>query len=346
MNPLHICYANDAHLRAEQFAGTTSAFVLGRSNCVADEWLRCRDRGSEIYRYLLLPGRPNVRVSAVDEEIYMNNSASVPLWPYKDLAGKQRSHYTNSLMTDIRPGSPFVTYFLDYFAKQLRLRRYSGYFLDTFGSRLWTSAKWDEWPLAERQEWTAGMVDFAKQLDVVRRAEDPSAIIVCNNNFETAPIAEQYIDGVCSENHGITNVLMQKTLGKPYGNLGHRRSFKITRTTEEAAAWAAVPGVTHVCCSAANVEAGDAAYSYPSKPVVGYSAIGVPALEALLTATRAELAILSQERDTAIGQRDVALDQLTTAKDELESALSQIYTVVRERDAADARLLQIHELSA
>jgi Predicted extracellular endo alpha-1,4 polygalactosaminidase or related polysaccharide hydrolase len=333
MNPLHICYKNDAHLRAEQYAGTTSAFVLGRFNCTMDEWQRCRDRGSEVYRYMLYPGRPDNRISTADEEIYMGDSSKVPLWPYLDANGNRRSHYAGSKMTDIRVGSAWVKYSLDYFAKQLRLHRYDGYFLDTFGGKLWASAKWNEWPVGEQQEWTAGAVDFIRQLDEVRRTEDPLAIIVCNNNFDNARDAEKYIDGVCSESHDITNAAMQRIVGKPYGNLGHRRVFSTQSTLDGALAWSKVPGITHVCCNAQNIAAGDGAYSYPSKPVVGYSRMSAD--EASL---RESYSIAIAERDKAIAACTVAQDKADTQEKRAIAAETAYVAAAARGDAAQLAL--------
>lgn len=337
INPLFICYADDAHLRAEQYAGTTAAYVLGRRNCIADEWQRVRDRGSEIYQYRIPIERPNSPLSAVDEELYLGGSANVALWPYLDGSGNQRFQVgTTAKLIDIRVGSPVVEYMVDCIAKTIRTKRYSGFFLDGFGAQLWGAAGWSGWPVLERAEWTAGAIDLARRLDEMRRAEDPNSIQLGNNSWEFGPPGEQYMDGMVAENAAITNPAVLRLVGHPYSNLGHRRVFAITSTPEKAVAWAAVPGITHVACTAENSARGDSKYSYPTKPVVGYSAIQKPSVDD--QALRLQLA-------TAQSALEVVQFDLDGAKDQCARLAASLADADSTSAAFAQRLSQIHQLS-
>jgi hypothetical protein len=327
MNPLMMAYADDAHERAEQYAGTTAAYVVGRRTCTSDVWQRVRDRGSESWLYEISQERPNNRISDTDELVYMGGSANTPLWPYLDANGQQRTQNDYSKLTDIRVGSPYVTYYVDHVATIIRSRRWSGLFMDGHGARLWGTSGWTTWPADERAEWTAGSIDLARRLDEMRRAEDPSFMIVGNNHWDTAPQAEQYVDGVVSELHAVTNLAMVRICGKPsYSPLGQRRVFAISRTKADAEAWAKVPGVTHVACTADNVAAGNKPYSYPTTPVVRYSAIQRPSVD--VTALQARLAQTETERDAARAERDAA-------NAGLNAALADLATARAARDAVE-----------
>jgi hypothetical protein len=350
MNPLFIAYANDAHLYAEQYAGTTAVFVLGRANCIHDEWQRVRGRGSEILKYEIHIERPDGRVSAVDEEVYGGNSSTVPLWPYLDASGQQRCHKfkdasgvlvpNGAKFTDIRVGSVVVARFVDHVAQVIRSGRYSGMFLDGDGAQLFGAADWYNWPAGERQEWTAGMVDKARRVDEVRRAENPNFLIIGNNHWDIAPTAEKYVDGVVSENHPLTNLAMVRIVGKAtYSPLGQRRVFTISRTVADAKLWAAVPGVTHVACTEENSLAGRSRYSRPVKPVVGYSNLRTSAPTYPDLSSR--VAELQAQLVTASGERDAALAELDIARDEVLVLNASRSSIEAKLQAARARLSQI-----
>lgn len=319
-NPLLMCYANDAHLRAEQYAGTTAVFVLGRVTCTQDAWQRVRDRGSEILKYENHIERPDNRISAADEEVYMADHAIVPLWPYLDANGQQRCHKVNGVpiahkFTDIRVGSPYVAHLADHVAAIIRSKRYSGLFLDGDGAQLFGSADWANWPVDERQEWTAGMVEKARLFDEVRRAENPGFLLIGNNHWDTATVAEKYVDGVVSENHPITNAAMVRIVGKTtYSPLGQRRVFTLSNTKASALQWATVAGVTHVGCNEENIAAGDGKYAYPTTPVVGYSAIKEPAVDS------AELPAL-REANAQLKATNEALAQNLSLTESLRAGL-------------------------
>jgi hypothetical protein len=334
MNPLQICYANDAHLRAEQYAGTTAIFVMGRANCIHDEWQRVRDRGSEILKYEIHIERPDVRVSAVDEEIYGGNSATVPLWPYLDANGQQRCHKPGGVpngakFTDIRVGSPLVSKYVDHVASVIRSGRYSGLFLDGDGGQLWGAADWNNWPLGERQEWQAGMIDKARRLDEVRRAENPNFLLIGNNTWEYAPAGEQYVNGICIENASITNAACKRLAGNPYSNLGNRRVLTISRTNADALLWSAVPGVTHVISTEANAAAGVSRYAYPMPPVVGYSRIG--------GGDSSQLMLVTAQRDQALADLAAARADCTAAQAALTAVQQELATSQSDLAAAVQR---------
>jgi hypothetical protein len=337
VNPLFIAYASDAHLYAEQYAGTTAVFVSGQrtENTLAPEWQRVRDRGSEVYEYRIHIERPNTRVSAFDELSFMGDLSKVPLWPYKTATGQQRSQFPNTMLTDIRVGSPWVRWAVDNIAALIRSKRCDGAFLDGFGGQLWGASGWTGWPLGERQEWQAGTVDFARLLDGMRRAENPNFILVGNNHWDSAPAAEKYVDGIVSENHPLTNAGMKRIVGKPsYSPLGQRRVFTISRTVADAKLWAAVPGVTHVACTEENSLAGRSRYSRPVKPVVGYKNLRLSTDTEEIKVLEARIAALMAEHNFALVELDGARDEVMV----LSAAKSSVETKLQ---AARARLSQI-----
>jgi hypothetical protein len=333
VNPLFMAYDKDAHLYAEQFAGTTAAFVMSPETYGNDEWLRVRDRGSETYEYSIGIERPNSRIRL---DMFMGDPSKVPLWPYLDANGNQRRENDYTLLADIRVGSPWVTYYVDFLARRIRMKLARGQFLDGLGSQLFKSADWDNWPVGERQEWTAGAVDLARRIDEMRRAEDPSVLIVGNNYWDPkiAPSAELYVDGVVSENHPPGDFWKAVISRTTYSPLGQRRVFVINRTEAEALAWEDVPGVTHICCTAENLAAGRKQYARPTKPVVGYSDIRTAELQRQLSNAKFDLA-------QALGERDAAVEQCKTAEAMYDEARDQVMVLTASKSSLETKLQQL-----
>jgi hypothetical protein len=246
-NPLGFFY--DSTVNWQKFAGRTGMLVTGRCNRYHPDFKAARDAGAEVLAYLDIIERPEHRVCELDQSFYMDDYTKVPLWPYPQ-PGVRRSHPKHRL-TDIREGSPWFDYVLEYIHKLMEDERLSGVFLDVLGARLWTRSGWDDWPREERAEWTNGCIAFVRALDRLRRRTNPDFIVV-NNNFWNGEggkgflEGEQYVDGICIEHHPISRVSAVVAAGRKYSDLGHRRLLWIARSRDEARVCAEVPGVTHV----------------------------------------------------------------------------------------------------
>jgi uncharacterized coiled-coil protein SlyX len=301
--------------------------MAGRANCNQPQFQEARHAlGAEVLKYVMILERPNTRVSGIDEQIYMGDSSRVPLWPYKDANGNQRSQYSNTMLTDVRVGSPWVNYIVDYVGNLATEGKFDGLFLDGQGGRLWGAAGWDSWPANERAEWTAGMVDLQKRL----RAAAPNLILVCNNHWDnvTSTGVELACNGTVAENHPITNLAIQRILGKPYGT--PRRVLRISPTSLEAQNWLNVPGITHLAITEGNANK----YSYPSGPAAGVDYLDPTILlKAKITKLEQEKALLestivglqdtvtrtASERDLAMARIDQILSRLADVQALLDS---------------------------
>jgi hypothetical protein len=257
-NPFAINYANTTN--SNLFAHPTGMIITGRCNRYDQAFATARAAGAEVLAYLDTAETLNSPGCPLEEEFYMGNSASVPLWG-KDGNGNWRVNFNNYTMADIRAGSTWSNFIVSYVTQLMRDDEVDGVFLDAIGSRLWGSlADWENnnpgtnWTAAERQAWTQGSVDLVRRLDVLRRQINPNFIIVNNNvwdqNGSFGLPGEQYVDGVCLEHpagapdpssyHG-------GYAGRTFGNLGHRRVLVIATSQSAAEDWATtVPGVTHV----------------------------------------------------------------------------------------------------
>jgi hypothetical protein len=246
-NPLGFFYRSTENW--QKFAGKTGMLVTGRCNRYDPDFAKAREAGAEVLAYLDVIERPDHRVCELDQSFYMNDYGKVPLWPYP-VPGTRRSHPRHQL-TDIREGSPWIKYLLEYIHKLMDDQRMSGLFLDVVGARLWQRSGWDNWPAEERAEWTNGCVAFVRELDRLRRQGRKNFIVV-NNNFwspdgKTFVEGEKYVDGICIEHHPITRTSAVLAAGRRYSDLGHRRVLWIAKSPQEARVVAQVPGVTHVC---------------------------------------------------------------------------------------------------
>lgn len=265
-NPLGFAYKSVTGVA--QYGHPTGMLVTGRCNRYAPEFAAARANGAEVLAYLDAAERPDGSVCTLDNEFYLGDPSQVPLWPYPTPGA--RVNFKNTHLTDIQVGSDWINHVVTYIENLMREDKVDGVFLDVVGDRLWsTLANWDSWPQAEKDRWTAGMIDLVKRLDAKRRAINPRFIIVNNNTWDTPDggglVAEQYVDGICLEHFDPDGAYHRRIAGKPYGNLGHHRVLAIARSTDEARQWADVQGVTHV--SDQSTELG---YGTVTPPPIGF----------------------------------------------------------------------------
>ena len=147
-NPLGFFYKSTENW--QQFAGRTGMLVTGRCNRYVPEFQQAREAGAEVLTYLDFIERPDNRVCALDQTFYMGDYSKVPLWPYPKPGA--RKNWPTATLTDIRQGSPWFDYAVEYIHKLMDEKRVDGVFLDVLGARLWKRANWDSWPVNERAE--------------------------------------------------------------------------------------------------------------------------------------------------------------------------------------------------
>jgi len=267
VNPLGLAYKDTTNVSL--YAEPTGMLIAGRCNRNDPAFEQARRRGAEVLVYVAATERPDARVCALDNELYMNDVARVPLWPYPSEG--QRVNYPKTHLTDMRPGSPWILHVVDYVAQLMRDRKFDGVFLDVSGARLWGKlADWESWPQAEKDAWTDGNVDLVRRLDERRRALNPDFIIVTNGFWDRGDqrgfAGERYVDGIMLEHPKAGSPWHIKNAGRPFGDLGHRRVLVVATDTESAQEWARVKGVTHV----SDQGEGKSRYAHPTVPPVPF----------------------------------------------------------------------------
>ncbi len=265
-NPLGIAWKSTDNV--ELFGKPTGMLVAGRCNVNDPKFAAARARGAEVLVYLNPIERPDKPVCALDETFYMKKQSRVPLWPSPSYG--KRSNWHGTLLTDMRPGSEWIQYVVDYVATLMREGKVDGVFLDLVGGQLWSKdADWKSWSPSEQDAWTDGNIDLVRRLDAQRRDIDPSFIIVNNNSWhrdgdDRGDAGERYVDGVVLEHPKISSAWHKRYAGRAFGDLGHRRVLVIANNAAEAQEWADVRGVTHVS------DQPTAQYAHPNEPPVAF----------------------------------------------------------------------------
>ena len=266
-NPAGIAYSTLKNIAL--YGQATGLLITGRCNRYDSGFATARAKGAEVLAYLNAVERPDQQVCSLDEDFYMGDYGSVPLWPYPTYG--QRVIWANHHVTDLRPGSQWILWVVAYVENLMREGKVDGVFLDVLGARPWgITASWESWPLAEQNEWTDGCVDLVRRLDASRRAINPNFILINNNVWDRGDTrglpGEQYVDGVVIEHPELgLQPWHKKYAQKPFSNLGHRRLLVIGRTTDDARLWSGVPGVSHV--------SDQMYYGHPTVPPVSFNAL-------------------------------------------------------------------------
>jgi hypothetical protein len=246
----------------------TGLMVTGRCNRYATEFATMRAKGGEVIAYLNATSRPDNRVCSLDQAFYMNNYGAVPLWPYPSYG--QRSIWPGTKMIDMRAGSKWNLWVVSYVEKLMREKKVDGVFLDVIGARPYNQSNWTAWPQWEKDAWTNGAIDLVRRIDAKRRAINPNFIVMNNSVWSTngtlGLAGEKYVDGVAIEGHTL-NAYHLNYIKKPFSNLGHKRTFIISRSSADAKAWSATGVPTHVTYQPLDH------YAYPLAPVVGFRAL-------------------------------------------------------------------------
>ncbi|MBL8270185.1 hypothetical protein [Steroidobacter sp.] len=266
-NPLGIAFKDTANVSL--YGQPTGMVIAGRCNRNDPAFDQARRNGAEVLLYVSATARPDARVCALDNELYLNDPTRVPLWPYPSEG--QRVSYPKTHMTDMRPGSPWILHVVDYVEQLMREGKVDGVFLDAMGARSWDKlADWSNWPQAERDVWTDGNIDLVRRLDERRRAIDPKFIIVTNGYWDRGDArgldGERYVDGIMLEHPKAGSSWHLKQASKPFSDLGHRRVLVVATDHEAAQEWAKAAGVTHVSDQAG----GARQYAHPTEPPIAF----------------------------------------------------------------------------
>jgi hypothetical protein len=265
-NPLGIAFKDTTNVTL--YAQPTGMVIAGRCNRNDPAFAEVRRKGGEVLLYISATERPDTRVCALDNELYMNDPSKVPLWPYPREG--ERVSYPKTHMTDMRPGSPWMLHVVDYISQLMRDGKVDGVFLDALGARPWNKeADWADWPQKEKDEWTDGTIDLVRRLDEKRRAINPNFIIVSNGPWDRGDsrgqAGERYVDGIMLEHPKVGSKWHEKQANEAFGDLGHRRVLVVASGPDDARAWAKVKGVTHVCS-----QFGKGEYVHPTEPPVPF----------------------------------------------------------------------------
>lgn len=342
MNPWFLCYQSTA--RVLEYAGPSAIFVTGRSNRGDPAFQIARQMGAEVLGYLNFAETRNQRVSQPNEDFYMGNSAAVPRWLGPD--GAPRGNYVENGVTvtqllDIRPGSLWVNFAIDFLCERMEDGQLDGVFLDVLGGKLWGgSSGFNTWSAAERKAWQDANVALVQRLDYERRRRNPGFIILNNNTWQQnlpgepmriGTAGEQCVDGVCLEGHDpATNAFVATYAGRQFGDLGHRRVLTISKSKDAALRWAALPGVTHVCAVDQDGD-GKSDYGAASPPVVPNDVrLRLDELRAYADRLKAEAAALG----SAVLNRDERIATLQSSLTVLDGELLDAQTRI-SRAAAE-----------
>ena len=255
-NPLGIAFKTSTNV--ELYAKPTAMVIAGRctTHSISAEMQAVRAGGGEVLQYIIPSEVPdNLTYCSLgrDQLYYTSYGKAVPLWPWKAADGSDRRKWPGAKMTDMRPGSDWITHTVTYIEGLMRSGKVDGVFLDTVGARTFASmAKWDTWSKAEKDAYTLGNLELVQRLDESRDRINPGFILVNNSVWyrddaiELAAQGEKYVNGVSIEHHASTSTWHRTYAGKTFGVPNKRRVLIIANSQDEARNWAKIPGVTHV----------------------------------------------------------------------------------------------------
>ncbi len=263
-NPLGIFYDN-SFTHFEAYEHPTGMVIAGNCNRDDPRFQQARAAGAEVLAYINPTAVYDSLPCKSKPGLYGRDRERVPLWPYPSYG--ERVSWRRTHMTDIRAGSAWSNHVVDFVEELMRDGKFDGVFLDVVGARVWAdTTQWKDWPQAERDEYTRGNIDLVRRIDAKRRAINPDFIVVNNSLWDRGDAVgfegEKYVDGVVLE-HPALNDYHRRYAGRRFGDLGHRRVLVIARSADDARAWAAVPGVTHVT--------DQRNYAHPDEPLTPFT---------------------------------------------------------------------------
>jgi hypothetical protein len=264
-NPLGLYYDN-SFTNIEDYMRPGALLVAGNCNRYDPRFAKAREAGAEVIAYLNAIEVYDHIPCKLNAGFYMGGSDRVPLWPWPKYG--ERINWPHTHLADMRPDSEWANNIVEYVSQLMREGKVDGVFLDNVGAKLWEAAHWKDWSKQEQDAWTDGNVDLVRRIDAARRELDPKFIVVTNNIWDRGDKrgfeGEKYVDGVVLE-HPTRNDFHEKYAGRQFGDGRHRRVLVLTRSEEDAKAWANVRGVTHV--------AFQVKYDHPGLPLLPFTAL-------------------------------------------------------------------------
>lgn len=263
-NPLGLYFDNSFN-NIQDYYHPGALLVAGNCNRYDERFQVAREAGAEVIAYFNPIEVYDHLPCKLNGDFYMGDREKVPLWPFP--APGVRVNWPKTHMVDLRAGSEWSNYMVEYISQLMREGKVDGVFLDNVGARMWDRVKWKEWPKEEQDAWMEGNIDLVRRLDAARRQIDPNFIIVTNGTWDLSNgdkrgfEGEKYVDGVMLE-HAKPNAYKQQYAARAFGDGRHRRVLVMANSEEEAEIWAGVPGVTHV--------AFQKKYDHPGKPLVPF----------------------------------------------------------------------------
>jgi len=264
-NPMGLFFDN-SFTNIEDYYQPGALLVDGNCNRYDERFQKARAAGAEVIAYFNPIEIYDKLPCKLNQDFYMGDRNKVPLWPYPSPG--VRVNWPHTHMVDLRKGSVWSNYMIDYFSKLMKEGKVDGVFLDNIGARLWDRARYKEWSQQEKDEWMEGSIDLVRRLDAARKQIDPKFLIVANglwdmgNGDKRGFEGEKYVDGVMLE-HAPINEYKKMFAARRYGDERHRRLLVMANSEEEAKEWATMPGVTHV--------AAQQHYDHPGKPLVPFN---------------------------------------------------------------------------
>lgn len=267
-NPGGIAYDSNIS-RVSLYDHPTGLLVAALCNSDAPQFQIARASGTEVLQYLPaleVPDGTASQLCPAERNWYQGDPRTVALWPYPSYGARVSGpgHH----LADVRAGSAWANSIVVYVSQLMRANKVDGIFLDGVGARFWNVGYWNTWSKSEQDAYTQGAIDLVRRLDAARRAINPRFIIMTNNMWDRGDAlgfqGEAYVDGVCIEHHPATDPWSVNYANHAFSNLGHRRVLAIGRSTEDARAWAQVPGVTHVS------DQSSSQYGQPNPPLVPF----------------------------------------------------------------------------
>jgi hypothetical protein len=244
VSPMAIAYDNTTNLTLYHNVG--ALIIAGEKAAVRSSTTamqNARAAGAEVLQYIVPADWPDAPYGNQFERDYYEAYGTPALWPFAE-----RSKWEGSLLSDMRPGSAWILYTVEFIADLITADQCDGVFLDTVGARTYAAtANWDSWSAEEKDAYMLGNIDLVRRLDERRKAMGREDFLLVSNSVwfradkpAEAALGEQYVNGVCIEHHASNSTWHRKFSGK------NRRVCVIANSQTEAVAWAYAPGVTHV----------------------------------------------------------------------------------------------------
>jgi hypothetical protein len=251
----------------EAYEHPTAMLIAGNCNRDDPRFQQARAAGAEVLAYLNPTSVYDSLPCRNKPGLYGHDRERVPLWPYPSYG--ERVSWKHTHMTDMRPGSAWSNHVVDFVEQLMRDGQFDGVFLDVVGARVWAdTTQWERLApgrarriharqhrpgsphRSEAPRHRSGLYRGQQQSLGSRRRGRLRRREIRRRRGARAPGAQR---------------LSPQVRRPPFGDLGHRRVLVIARSTEDARAWAHVPGVTNVT--------DERTYAHPGEPLVPFTAV-------------------------------------------------------------------------